>query len=437
MRIVSTVFVLLLLVAAGAALAAPLPTGEKDTEPYWTYQLSGTRAIYPEVEPNGSCATAQPSACGDVIDPAQINPAADWDYYRFHVTAGDPITVGTDQSGTQPTMDTYIYLYDPSCTQVAYDDDSGPGLYSLITNYTALMTGDYYLVVKAYSSTVVGYYKAFIICTPPATGACCTGAGICTVMTQAACVTALGTYMGDNTVCIPNPCPQPPPNDTCAGALPLERCSSGSIAGSMISCANDYNPGSTGCTGYNENGPDVTYVLNLLAGDIVHVVYTTPAYDGAIYMVTDCANVATSCVIGEDDPEPETWTYTVVTPGTYYIIADAYTSTTSGDFTLDWSVTCPAPTGACCFADGLCQLLTEAACQTAGGTWLGVAVLCEPNPCPQPPGACCTPSGECLFVLQAQCQPPNAWYGGPCTPNPCPPTPTEKTSWGRIKANYR
>lgn len=39
----------------------------------------------------------------------------------------------------------------------------------------------------------------------PAMGACCVG-DVCTVTTQAACT---GTYMGDNTVCTPNPCVVP------------------------------------------------------------------------------------------------------------------------------------------------------------------------------------------------------------------------------------
>lgn len=51
---------------------------------------------------------------------------------------------------------------------------------------------------------------------------------------------------------------------------------------------------------------------------------------------------------------------------------------------------------ACCFADGSCQLLLEADCVAAGGTFLG----------------------------------------GPCDPNPCPPVPTENKSWGQVKEMY-
>jgi hypothetical protein len=44
------------------------------------------------------------------------------------------------------------------------------------------------------------------------TGACCV-AGVCSVLTPAACATASGEYKGDNTACTPNPCVQP----LCAG----------------------------------------------------------------------------------------------------------------------------------------------------------------------------------------------------------------------------
>lgn len=42
-------------------------------------------------------------------------------------------------------------------------------------------------------------------------------------------------------------------------------------------------------------------------------------------------------------------------------------------------------TGACCFADGTCQILTGTDCAGAGGTYQGDGTACEPNPCPQPP----------------------------------------------------
>ena len=43
---------------------------------------------------------------------------------------------------------------------------------------------------------------------------------------------------------------------------------------------------------------------------------------------------------------------------------------------------CPAELGACCFNEGSCQWLLEAACVAAGGSFRGSGSSCDPNPCP-------------------------------------------------------
>lgn len=52
--------------------------------------------------------------------------------------------------------------------------------------------------------------------TPPVTptGACCID-GDCSITTEVFCNLAGGDYQGDDTVCDPNPCPQPPPTGAC------------------------------------------------------------------------------------------------------------------------------------------------------------------------------------------------------------------------------
>ena len=57
--------------------------------------------------------------------------------------------------------------------------------------------------------------------------------------------------------------------------------------------------------------------------------------------------------------------------------------------------TAPAKEGACCYANGTCQVSTSAVCTGAGGTYHGDDSVCSPNPCPQPTpqGACCAPNG--------------------------------------------
>lgn len=52
-------------------------------------------------------------------------------------------------------------------------------------------------------------------------------------------------------------------------------------------------------------------------------------------------------------------------------------------------ITVPSPTGACCI-DGVCSIMTEAACIAAGGTYMGNGIPCDPNPCGSAaPEICC------------------------------------------------
>jgi hypothetical protein len=104
---------------------------------------------------------------------------------------------------------------------------------------------------------------------------------------------------------------------------------------------------------------------------------------------------------------------------------------------------CPQPPMACCFPDGRCELLTAERCTEAGGIPQGYGTNCDPNLCPQPPdtGACCLDDqGHCEVMTEAECGQQGGQYQGndtTCDPNPCPIVPTENTTWGRIKANYR
>lgn len=97
----------------------------------------------------------------------------------------------------------------------------------------------------------------------------------------------------------------------------------------------------------------------------------------------------------------------------------------SGDGTDCTPNDCAQPTGACCAADGSCQELTSSACTSAGGDYSGDGTDCTPNNCPQPStGGCCHDNGSCTIVTQASCVGGDGTYQGDgtdCTPNPCPP----------------
>jgi hypothetical protein len=56
------------------------------------------------------------------------------------------------------------------------------------------------------------------------------------------------------------------------------------------------------------------------------------------------------------------------------------------------------------------------------------------------PGACCLVEGGCVVVSEYVCSLQQGSYQGNgtlCQPDPCGATPTERTSWGRIKAAFR
>jgi hypothetical protein len=105
---------------------------------------------------------------------------------------------------------------------------------------------------------------------------------------------------------------------------------------------------------------------------------------------------------------------------------------------------CPVagPTdGACCFADGTCQVMEAQACAAAGGSYQGDGTVCDPNPCPPPPaeGACCIGT-DCVVTTAEDCARQGGEYQGDdteCLPETCGVIPTIESSWGAVKNNYR
>ncbi len=353
---------ILIALCASAALADP---NSHEMKP-WHLYLGDARNTYPECQPdpscNDTCAQAQQMACGDVIDPASL-VTNDLDWYSWSMNAGDLLTCGTDIINNGDNTDTYIELYASDCvTLLTQDDDSGPGYYSMISGYTAPYTGVYNLKVRGYSGAATGPYKFYANC---------------------------GTL------------PPPPPNDLCSGAIQIADCSAGSLSGDTSTAHNDYDPGSSGCTGYPEQGLDVVYSVNLNAGDIVDLTYLQQYVDSAFYIVTDCSNVLGSCVAGADatvPPNPETIHWVATATGTYYIILDAYGLGQGGPWTLDYTFTCPVAQ-ACCFSDGHCEMQLPDACRQMGGS----------------------PQGD----------------GTTCESVTCQVNPANRSTWGRVKGGYR
>lgn len=142
--------------------------------------------------------------------------------------------------------------------------------------------------------------------------------------------------------------PAPVVNDDCSGAIDVTV--GGTFAGDTSSARNLYSPvdssGQRSCTGYRARGHDVTYQVNLSAGERLQA-EVDAAWDASLYLVEDCARAGDSCVQGSDRGNPERVDFTAARAGTYFLIVDAY-GTAQGPFSLDVQVSPPAAGGNTC-----------------------------------------------------------------------------------------
>jgi hypothetical protein len=104
-------------------------------------------------------------------------------------------------------------------------------------------------------------------------------------------------------------------------------------------------------------------------------------------------------------------------------VCTAQGGTYGGDGSTCASSPCVVPSGACCFADGSCQVLTQFVCGTQGGTYSGDGITCAAANCPQP-GACCLPNFVCNIQQQTACIAAGGTFQGPSTTcGSCPQIP--------------
>ncbi len=300
-------------IMSGVAEASKADAQNEYNEKPWQLQdrwgLTFAGADVNEAETNDTPGTANPYTMGDTFH-GEIK-AADVDYVSFPCSAGDRVEIGTDADLLAgPTVDTKITLYDTDgTTQLAFNDDGGPGLYSLIT-YDITANGTYYLKIEGFSGTSAGFYILQGAQTDP---------------------------------------PEPPANDDCAGGIAVP-CGVNQYSGSTELAVNDYTPSDSlsgdGCTGYYAQGGDVVYVLNLTGTETVDISYANAA-DASLYIVTDCNDPQGTCVAGADN------TFTgqaeVINgfsgTGTFYIILDTFSGfTPGGAYTADITVNCPTAT---------------------------------------------------------------------------------------------
>jgi hypothetical protein len=105
----------------------------------------------------GDTSTSYSVTIGGAGASGWISPVGDHDWYAVTLTAGQTYVFTLNGSGGSPLQDTYLRVHNAAGTQVAFDDDSGPGTYSLIS-YTAPSSGTFYLNAGAYNDLSSGQY---------------------------------------------------------------------------------------------------------------------------------------------------------------------------------------------------------------------------------------------------------------------------------------
>lgn len=201
--------------------------------------------------------------------------------YRVDLGAGDVVEV---LAQFDAALDGAIYVV-PSCTNiqscVAGSDAGGAGV-DEETRFVAATAGPYYVIVDSYNAGTSGAHDLTI-----------------------------ASYTGE----------------TCAVAAPLNLSGTAETY-TTVGKTNDYSPNSGGCTGYTAAAPDRTYSVSVSAGDQLQVTLDPNNYDASLYLVSNCADVNGSCVQGSDlgVNNNEELFPVFQQSGTYYVIADGYSS---------------------------------------------------------------------------------------------------------------
>ncbi len=291
---------------------------------------------------------------------------------------------------------------------------------------------------------------ATVQCQPP-TGACCyqsplVAGLICNIMTAQQCIALNGNYLGDGSVCNPDPCEvkgaccyQQPGGPWQCIEVTAAQCATfpnGVYWGNYSLCINVQcdPPPLTGACCYQIPGTTIFQCVIVTQADCLNN-YFNPQWQGnnTTCNPDPCPHDPILGACCYRNPPPSTTHSCIITtqqdcennyPGGIY----------QGNGTTCAQVQCDPPVnGACCWQDlpnptVYCTITTMQAClqNFPNSSWLGANTTCNPNPC-IPTGACCYlgPAGYiCQIMTQAQCSqyPQSQWYANTsCSPLPCAP----------------
>jgi cysteine-rich repeat protein len=319
------------------------------------YRCAGAPSTCALIPQGDTCATAIPVSASGTFTGNYDNCANDYEPQgpdcAGYVEAGPDVvyavTLGAGQeliATLTPGASQDVALYAVTdCADVTNScvagADSGSSGDPESFKYVATTAETLYLMVDAHSTTVSGAYSLDVQIKTPVCGdgvidaneACDDGNTTASDGCTACAVDGAYRCSGEPSVCV-----EAPAGDLCGNAIAVT--ASGTFPGTYDGFTNDYDPGDLGCTDTSEPGNDIVYAVPLAAGQTVKAVLTPGAgQDVAVYLVTDCADVANACPMGADsgvDGDPETLTYTATAAGTVYLIVDSWDDLTAGAYSL-------------------------------------------------------------------------------------------------------
>ena len=128
------------------------------------------------------------------------------------------------------------------------------------------------------------------------------------------------------------------PGDTCAAATYEISALPFSDSGDTSPLTDDYDlddATNVSCpTGFDSNGPDNAYRVQVDVTCDIMVQENAGNYDVVLWAVTDCSDTDNSCVGSSDAGNPENFTFTATAGTDYWVIVDGWAGQ-GGAYTLD------------------------------------------------------------------------------------------------------
>lgn len=182
MKSLSFLLLLPCLALACSSESDPAPGSDKDGTPSEPILADGKGDVADQVDIRGPIAFGE-----DAAVTAAFSEDLSFHGYTLDVRPGAVVSLDVTQKGTSRDLDTTLFVYGPRTDQgaygtsaIAFDDDSGWGLHSRLSNLTLEAGGTYLVVVGTFNSRGRGNYRLLADCpsgdcapsTPPVTGAC-------------------------------------------------------------------------------------------------------------------------------------------------------------------------------------------------------------------------------------------------------------------------